>query len=574
MSFGVGVGDLLAVGKLCLGVYTKCKGSPGNYKQLSGEVGSLYAVIGETEMLLAKQGLNPGQQARLATCREGCEDVLKDLDGLLVKYEGLGTKSQRTFDRLAFGSHDMNEIRIRLISNVSMLDAFNNASSHEKLEKKLDMLISEIRAGKREGSVVSTRSFGTAAENKRETWDALRRELEDIGVSPDIITEKRQFIVAWFQKAVAAGRLEEEAPSEEDDDSSVHRVSRSSSGNSDSNSWREISEQSSYDVNNLELPALNTPSRSGIKSPREAITETRPAAEKSVKPPKAQKMKVEKRSRLSVSYLLSKLRSKDGQLLEAAYGGYLDRVRGLLDDGADIEARDKEGATALIIAAEHGHSQIVQLLLDHDANVNITTKWGETALCFAAKKDKNVDMVQMLLDNNADVDAMGTKCRPIIAAAFKGSTAVLQLLIDRGANTEITNKAGRTALHVAANSGRERSVKVLLENNAAIEAKDVFGDTVLMYAIAGGSKHLVKLLLEKGANIEAIGYESRTPLHNAAWYDQEAIARLLVEYGASGDTLDNGGRTPLQLAQWCKGDCGASIAREREVALKSALVFN
>ena len=127
MSFGFGVGDFLAVGKLCWNIYTKCKDSPGNYKQLSGEVSSLYTVIRETELLLSKQGLNPEQQARLATCREGCESVLKDLDGLLVKYEGLGTKSQRTFDRLAFGSHDMNEIRIRLISNVSMLDAFNNA---------------------------------------------------------------------------------------------------------------------------------------------------------------------------------------------------------------------------------------------------------------------------------------------------------------------------------------------------------------------------------------------------------------------------------------------------------------
>lgn len=127
MGFGFAVGDFIAVGKICWNVYTKCKDSPGNYKQLSGEVSSLYVVIRETELLLSKQSLSPGQQARLDTCRQGCESVLQDLDGLLVKYESLGTKSQRTFDRLAFGSHDMNEIRLRLTSNVSMLDAFNNA---------------------------------------------------------------------------------------------------------------------------------------------------------------------------------------------------------------------------------------------------------------------------------------------------------------------------------------------------------------------------------------------------------------------------------------------------------------
>ena len=53
--------------------------------------------------------------------------MLQDLNALLLKYESLGTKSQRTFDRMGYGTHDMNTIRLRLISNVSMLDAFNNA---------------------------------------------------------------------------------------------------------------------------------------------------------------------------------------------------------------------------------------------------------------------------------------------------------------------------------------------------------------------------------------------------------------------------------------------------------------
>lgn len=53
--------------------------------------------------------------------------MLQDLNALLLKYESLGTKSQRTFDRMGYGTHDMDAIRLRLISNVSMLDAFNNA---------------------------------------------------------------------------------------------------------------------------------------------------------------------------------------------------------------------------------------------------------------------------------------------------------------------------------------------------------------------------------------------------------------------------------------------------------------
>lgn len=90
-------------------------------------------------------------------------------------------------------------------------------SSHVRLENKLNLLIAEVRAGKREGSVVSTKAFDTAVQNDRETWEALGRELEDIGISASIITEKRPFIIAWFQEAVAAGRLEEDAPLDEND---------------------------------------------------------------------------------------------------------------------------------------------------------------------------------------------------------------------------------------------------------------------------------------------------------------------------------------------------------------------
>ena len=127
MNFSCGVGDFLAVGQLCWKTYKKCKDSTGNYAQLSSEVGALHNVLKETEELLSQQGLTVEQKVRLATCRQGCEDVLKDLDGLLVKYQSLGSKSQRTFDRLGFGMQDVNGIRLRLNANVSMLDAFNNA---------------------------------------------------------------------------------------------------------------------------------------------------------------------------------------------------------------------------------------------------------------------------------------------------------------------------------------------------------------------------------------------------------------------------------------------------------------
>lgn len=124
LSFGFGDGEFLAVGTLCWTVYKKRKDSPGDYKELSSEVGNLHTVLKETEELLSRQTLSAEQKIKLNASRSGCEDVLKDLDNLLLKHEILGTRSCRALDRAGFGLQDMNSIRMRLISNTVALDAF------------------------------------------------------------------------------------------------------------------------------------------------------------------------------------------------------------------------------------------------------------------------------------------------------------------------------------------------------------------------------------------------------------------------------------------------------------------
>ena len=126
MSFGFSVSDFIAVGRLCWKTYKRCKDSTGIYAELSGEVSGLFAVIKETEELLGQQELTEAQKGRLLSHQKSCEKLLEDLNALLSKYQSLGTKSQRTFDRLRFGSQDLSGIRQRMITNVTILDAFIN----------------------------------------------------------------------------------------------------------------------------------------------------------------------------------------------------------------------------------------------------------------------------------------------------------------------------------------------------------------------------------------------------------------------------------------------------------------
>ena len=124
MSFGFGVGDVIQITEICWKVYKKCSESPGVYKQLAGEVSSLHSVLKETEELVGQQTLSKRQRDRLLPCQESCDKLLKELDVMISKYESLGTKSQRVFDRMGMANQDVPEIRQRLITNVSLLNAF------------------------------------------------------------------------------------------------------------------------------------------------------------------------------------------------------------------------------------------------------------------------------------------------------------------------------------------------------------------------------------------------------------------------------------------------------------------
>lgn len=93
---------------------------------------------------------------------------------------------------------------------------------------------------------MSVQTIDTVARNNQETWDVLRRELEDVGISPGVISEKRQFIIAWFQEAVAAGKLEEDVPSDDDESLVLSQEPNNESGDSDTASaWSTVSDTAS-----------------------------------------------------------------------------------------------------------------------------------------------------------------------------------------------------------------------------------------------------------------------------------------------------------------------------------------
>ena len=124
MSFGYGIGDLVAVGTLAWKVYKSCKDAPGDFKNISQEVSALHLVIKEFEETLSDQAFSNPQQEQLKVVGDGCCSTLQDLQKLIEKYDRLGTKSRRAWDRMGWGVQPIPELRSRLTSNTVLLTAF------------------------------------------------------------------------------------------------------------------------------------------------------------------------------------------------------------------------------------------------------------------------------------------------------------------------------------------------------------------------------------------------------------------------------------------------------------------
>jgi ankyrin repeat protein len=114
--------------------------------------------------------------------------------------------------------------------------------------------------------------------------------------------------------------------------------------------------------------------------------------------------------------------------------------------GINLEAKARNGDTALMIAAYKGNKSAVQALLARDAEVN---RPGWTALHYAAASGSN-EIVAMLLDKSAYIDAESpNKTTPIMMAARSGHILTVKLLLDEGADATLKNEQGMTAIDFA-----------------------------------------------------------------------------------------------------------------------------
>jgi len=249
--------------------------------------------------------------------------------------------------------------------------------------------------------------------------------------------------------------------------------------------------------------------------------------------------------------------------IEAVRAGQLEEVQRLLDAGADVNATGNatsgswwyNQAPAITHAVLTDHSDVVRLLIAHGADLNMGEKgYGDTALHTAAHLN-NVEIVKILLESGADPNPYSKHKdweTPLHYAAEAGAVEAIQALVDSGIDVDTRKDQGLSALLNTLKTGRPdfttKVVTVLLDNGADPNLTDERGNSALHFAAAKGMTEVIPNLIENKANIDLQNGIGDTPLHRAAKSNKVEAVSLLIQYGADLNKENNKGETALDVA--------------------------
>ncbi|MCA1627199.1 MAG: ankyrin repeat domain-containing protein [Acidobacteria bacterium] len=187
-------------------------------------------------------------------------------------------------------------------------------------------------------------------------------------------------------------------------------------------------------------------------------------------------------------------------LVKAAREDNLEELRTLLLNRSDANVRDKiTNATALEHAVQNGNREAVQVLLWAKADVNFRDSDGQTVLMLLTDKVTS-ELVWDLINAGAKVNARDNDGdTPLISIAEINNVDTLKVLLDAGGKVNAANKNGETALMLAASNGIVNNVHALIRAGADVNARDKQGKTALMLATGANEAAVVRLLKAHGA---------------------------------------------------------------------------
>ena len=189
-------------------------------------------------------------------------------------------------------------------------------------------------------------------------------------------------------------------------------------------------------------------------------------------------------------------------LQEDVKAGNLAALQKHLNQGADLGERDSNGVMPLHLAILLQKSDLALELIRRGANINARTPDGSTPLVLAVDKGQ-MEVVNLLLDRKAIIDAPVSGSSPLFGAVRTGNRELFERLVVAGAQVDRRDRDGKSPLYVAAAAGNVPLVQRLLELGADINAALPDHRTPIFAAIAEKKTDVAEVLYARGAAIDA-----------------------------------------------------------------------
>lgn len=239
--------------------------------------------------------------------------------------------------------------------------------------------------------------------------------------------------------------------------------------------------------------------------------------------------------------------------------GDISTVTKLVSHGVNIDGRNQDGKTPLVVAIENRQLPVFTKLLELGASKDVKDSAKKLPPLFWAASVGDLEMAKVLLQRGCKPNQKNMYGHAYFLDIIdKGDVDMVQLLLDHGAKANTTDLYGRPAIHHAYSANNLAMLKLLHSRGGSVNASDMTGCPMLILALQENKDDIFDFLIEYGANINCKTATGQALIFEAFTRGRIDVVKKLLDRGADANAKDlMGSSLLLNAAKSDKLDVGA-----------------